>query len=387
LLEIPYYHTYRQGQDELSIVRDIIISDTIMARPPAKKNFVKRKPAFKRKPAGKKAFKKGSRRPLKSSLGDSFGNMVRNPGNGACSTSSFSHAKPASKQVKTMETVGAPNIGFQNAIFSVKANVGAQASGHGDIMPVSQLRTMASTVPSGSSTGRAPWRYVVQETLDTFHMTNGTGSTIEVDLYDIFPKRNIPVSQTYVPPGQTATPQNSYLLGSTPNSYWTQGARMSSQVAADASVSVENADFYNASPMDSVLFKTYYRVAKRTRIFLPQGASHKHTVLRHINQLVSTTECMTGDGSLTDLTKCTSHLLIVVRGEPVDGLTPDQDTKITTSGALLQIVQTARFKWTWVADQASTNYYANNLQGITVTKNLNPASGTAEFIDQLAGED
>lgn len=358
-----------------------------MARPSAKKNFVKRKPAFKRKPAGKKAFKKGSRRPLKSSLGDSFGNMVRNPGNGACSTSQFSHAKPASKQVKAIETVGAPNIGFQNRVFSVKANVGAQASGHGDILPVSQLRTMASTVPVGSSTGRPPWRYVVQETLDTFHMTNGTASTIEVDLYDIFPKRNIPVSQTYVPPGQTATPQNSYLLGESPNSYWIQGARMSSQVAADASVPVENADYYNASPMDSVLFKTYYRVAKRTRIFLPQGASHKHTVLRHINQLVSTTECMTGVGSLTDLTKCTSHLLIVVRGEPLDGLTPDQDTKITTSGALLQIVQTARYKWTWVSDQASTNYYSNIIPAITVTQSINPATGGVAFTDELSGVD
>jgi len=343
-----------------------------------------KRPAMKKKQyAGKKKVGKKSTRPMKSTLGESFGNMVRNPGNGACSTSSFSHAKPASKQVKAMETIGAPNIGFQNRAFSVKCFSGTQASAVGDIMPVSLLNLIATQVPDGSATGLSPWRFAVQETLDTFHMTNATTGTLEVDLYDIFPKRNVPVAQTYVPPGQTATVLNSFALDDTCLSYWKQGARLSSQTAANTALSVEYSDYYNASPMDSLLFKTYYRVSKRTRIFLPQGASHKHTITRHINQLVNTTETITGTGALADLTKCTSHLMIVVRGEPLDGVFPDLSKTITTSEGLLQIVQTARYKWTWIADQAQSNYYTNNLQQITVQKNINPASGASEFVESL----
>jgi len=356
-------------------------------RAPAKK-FVKRKGGAKltkRSWAGKKKAFNKNRRLVRSSLGDSFGNMVRNPGNGSCSTSSFTHRKPASKQVRAIETVGAPNIGFQNKTLSVEVLSGQQGSEYADIMPVNQLRRIAQNVPTGSTSGRPPWRFVVQETLDTFHMTNGTGATLEVDLYDIFPKRNVPDNQTYVPPGQTATSANSYLLDGTPTGYWKQGARLSGSIAADAFTSYEEYNVYNASPMDSLLFKTFFRVAKRTRIFLPQGASHKHTVIRHINQLVNTAECVDGDGSLTYLTKCSSSLLIVVRGEPCDGVVPDtQFRTLTTSSGLLQIVQTARYKWTWVADQAQSNYYTNNLIGYTALQNINPATGAVTNVDQLS---
>jgi len=354
-----------------------------MARPAAKKSYARRKPVNRRKPAYKKKAAKKTARVPRSTLGESFGNMVRNPGNGACSTSSFSHSKPASKRVKTMSTIGASNIGFQNRAFAVKCLSGTQASNVGDILPVAQLRSIATRVPDGSVTGLAPWRFVVQETLDTFTMSNGTNGTLEVDIYDVFPKRNIPVSQTYVPPGQTGTLSNSYDLDETCLSYWKQGARLSAQELANTVLSVELADQYNASPKDSLLFNTYFRVSQRTRIYLPQGCSHKHTVTRHINQIVNTAECITGDGALSDLAKCTSHVMIVIRGEPLDGIFPDLNKVITTSEGLLQVIQTARFKWTWCADQAQSNYYSNILQNVTVQKNINPATGLGGFVESL----
>lgn len=344
------------------------------SKAPARKQGPKRKPQKKRQ--------------LKSSLGESFGNMVRNPGNGACSTSSFSNSKPASKVVKSIDLIGAPNIGFQNKTFSVKHLSGTQGSTFCQIMPVSLLNVIADRVGSATTTGRPPWRFVVQETLDTFHMTNGTGSTLEVDLYDIFPKRNIPSQQDYVPPGQVPTvgpPSNIYELNDSPLEYWEQGSRLAGSTAADASLAVNYKDFYNATPMDSPLFKTYFRVSQRTRIFLPQGASHKHTVTRHINQLVNTSECITGEGSLGSLTKCSSYLMIVVRGEPVQGTTIDDPAVnlITTSKGNLQVVQTARYKWTWAADTTYSNYYINQLASVTALANINPATGTADPIEQL----
>lgn len=345
----------------------------------------RRKPAYKKKAAGRKPAgrkPKANRLPRSTLGGGSFGNMVRNPGNGSCSSSSFSHSIAPSKQVKAFELLGAPNVGFQNKPFVLDGQAGHQASRALDIATTGVLRDIASKVPTGSTTQLPPWRFCFQETLDTFHMTNATSGTLEVDLYDIFPKRDVPVVQTYVPPGQTPTAANTYTLDGFPDEYWRVGARLATSTAANAILSYETNDVYNSSPMDSMLFKTYYKVSKRTRIFLPQGASHKHTVLRHINRVINTSECQQA-GGIAALKKCTSHLLIVIRGEPFQADSPEGTFFVTTAAPKLHVVQTARYKWTWIADQAASNFYVDNLNDSTVVKNINPATGVVQQVVQL----
>lgn len=345
------------------------------------------KPAYKKKATAAKRKPMQRRKPARHprpTLAGSSGNMVRNPGGGSCSTSTYAHNIPPTKQVKNFEYLGAPNIGFQNRVLSIQSQSGGQAYQSFDIATAGLARQIAALVPDGTATGRSPWRFCLQETLDTFHFTNATSGTVEVDLYDLFPKRDIPDSYVFIPPGQLPSTTNSYLLSGTVDSYWKQGARMSSQIAADASLSIEPSEQYNASPDDSVFFKTFYRAVKRTRIFLPQGASHKHTVMRHINRVINTTEV--GGDAYSQLKRFTSSLLVVVRGEPLDAVDPAGGPNvITTAVAKLQVVQTARFKWTWISDQAMTNYISSNLRQFTVTKNINPATGTDEVLTVLKG--
>jgi len=276
-----------------------------------------------------------------------------------------------------MERVGAPNIGYRNEALSFSLTNGLQVVNEFLINSTADIADIASHVPSGTVGGVPPFRFILEETMDQFHMSNGTSATIEVDIYDIFPKRDIVASSEYSPPGLGSNP--AYPLFQGASSYWTAGAL--SQASLPATTQPTPDQYYSASPMDSRLLQNYFRIAKRTRVFLPQGASHKHTVLRHVNTLIDATEfSLEAVGSnkpvFSQYRAFTSQILIVIRGTPcatvpAEGASP----VVSTTTPLINVVRTRRSKWSYVQDQAYNNYYANNLVAGTQT-NINPATGT-----------
>jgi len=349
-------------------------------RRPAK-NVRKAKPKAK----GKKGKGKTKARMPKFTLADkSSGAMVRNPGNGAQSQSAFTHRIKASRQVRSMETVGAPNIGYSNSVANIQtAGGGQQAYAEFYINSAASVQAVASHIPTGTAGGVPPYRFVLEESMDTFHMSNGTSGTLEVDIYDIFPRKDIAQISEYNPLGATAP----YPLVGGVLSYWQQGAR-SQAALAPSTTTLGPADFYQVSLMDSRLVQNYFRIAKRTRVFLPQGAAHKHTVLRHVNQLIDSTEfSMTGTGTapvFSQYKRYSSQVLIVVRGAPVAVEPPGGATAVVSTGlGLLNVVQTTRQKWTYVNDQSYNNYYANNLISSGTQTNINPATGAVASVTQL----
>jgi len=139
--------------------------------------------------------------------------------------------------------------------------------------------------------------------------------------------------------------------------------------------------FYSLScvPTDSQLFKDYFTIKKKTRVFMAPGACHKHVVNIKTNRLLdeylvpTTHSAMKGFGSFT---------MAVVRGMPVwDG--ENAGITATTCSTAIQWVKSERIKYSYIADTSYTSLFGSSLSQIPAANQqfVSPLNGTVVNVE------
>lgn len=132
-----------------------------------------------------------------------------------------------------------------------------------------------------------------------------------------------------------------------------------------------------ASPFDSQLFKDYFKVAKRTKVMLSQGASHRHFIHLKPNKVILDSEVKTQTGgTIGALAGLTMFTMVVVQGLPQT--LGDGSNQATISGGELAVVQQQRYKYTWSQDISVTGTYNDNLATPATTSLINIGSGAID---------
>lgn len=123
-----------------------------------------------------------------------------------------------------------------------------------------------------NSTARDQNRIILDRFESTLKVANPSASAVEVTIYDLLPKRDVPLG-TYV--------DRSYALGlQSPTYTWASG--LQNQVETEDTF---NINVMGSQPINVLKFNTFWRVMKRTKIELSAGSTHIHRGCSILNTL------------------------------------------------------------------------------------------------------
>jgi len=218
-----------------------------------------------------------------------------------------------------------------------------------------------------------PVRGVIRGATEEYLLNNATTQSIEIDLYDIALKRDITASFNFVANGL------SYTVSPFPSDYVNIGL-LAQQGGSQASPP-SPLPFYNLSslPTDSRLFADYFKIVKKTRVFMSPGACHKHVVNIKTNKLLD--EYLV-PSTLAGVKGATTFLMAVMRGMPVwDG--EDAGVKATTASCAIQVVRSQRIKYSYIADTSYTSLFGSSLSQIPSASQgfVSPLNGTVTNVE------
>ncbi len=121
-------------------------------------------------------------------------------------------------------------------------------------------------------TARDQNRIILDRFESTLKVSNPTASAVEVTIYDLLPKRDVPLG-TYV--------DRSYALGlQSPTYVWSSG--LTNQVETESTFDIT---VLGAQPTNVLKFNTFWKVMKRTKIELSAGSTHIHRGCSILNTL------------------------------------------------------------------------------------------------------
>lgn len=292
--------------------------------------------------------------------------VVKSQQGGVGSFSKFLLAKRPSSRVRAMKKVSTANYFIQNAGQKILANEGFQGlhsfsySSQGTLEAI--LSKVPNTIDAPQNGGSQVRKYLLEQVTGEYLITNSTTSTAYVDIYDIVRKRD-----------EGAPEKNGFRPTASPTNAWAQG------VLDENGGSTPDVELtINSLPTDSQLFKDYFKVVKRSHIAMQQGATHRHMVKLHPNQLVDSSLL---DRSTGDLAGLTVYTMIVCYGQPISSSDPESGASATTTSMIsLDIVHAARYKYTWVADQSVNFYYDNQLVSLVQENIINVGSGQPDTV-------
>lgn len=265
-------------------------------------------------------------------------------------------------RVRAMKAVGAPDIYHQNFAQVLNTATGLQTYTSFPSVTPAQLKAIANTTPSG-----APNRVLIQSAQTEITFTNVNNTSCEVELYDIFFKRDLSVG------ANITTTVDNYPLDNIDDMI-KNGSKASAGLALGAS---DVSRYIGASPFDSQPFKNYCRVVRRTHVMLASGASHRHQAMIGINKVGD--ESIIGNDDLTYLKGFTYATLMYVRG--VGAYDPSDVTGgPTVNGCFLNVVTSVRIKYTYVTDSTNTVHYNNQPLPLGLPNVRNPGSGAYEAL-------
>lgn len=284
---------------------------------------------------------------------------------GQLSQSAYRLGARVNPQVRALKRVGAPNISVNQRVYQLNVAAGFQQSLSFFHWSIPEVETIIATVPQATTTG--PTRCVLESAQNQITFTNSSTASAEVEIYDLVLKKDLLVAPNFTVNGQTYSPQ------AVPSSYWNVGANASE--GATGTQSPPASHIIGSSPFDSLLFKDYFKVHKRTSVMLPQGATHRHSVLIKPSRLINQFELPGNSTGAFGMRGLTVFTMLVAKGVPISDTA---STVPTTANVLLDCIQGIRYKWTWVADTSSTGYYQDTLTSpVTAdTALLNIGSGT-----------
>jgi len=290
------------------------------------------------------------------------GQVVCQPG--SISGSQLVLRSKANKQISLMKRIGAPIVRVdqvsgqlntlptsagQQAIFCV--NVYGQ-----DINSYCGAQYPNTYFGGAQDIQPGPRRYVHESLISELNMTNSQSSGIEMEIYDIVCKRDVPTNNVILVNG---TQQGTLAAANGPPLYWGYG------VQAGNGAQQPYYQYLGSSPYDSQFFRDYFKTLRRTRVFLPQGATHRHVVNLSPNKIMD--ETLYNSTVMWGFKGLTVYTMVVIKGLPVSR-TFEADFNngaTTTDSVFLNWVQNRRFKWTWVQNQQNTAQYTNNMLPLT----------------------
>lgn len=271
----------------------------------------------------------------------------------------------ASKQALALRRVGAPDIYQSNYTSPVVCGQGIQKLISFGSLLQPQLKSILDHAPTS-----APNRVLIESAQTEITFTNSTNASVEVELYDITFRRDVPLTYQFESGGY------SYSGVSSPENFASSGAQAGAGLDPSASPPVLPITYIGASPYDSQIFKSYCKVNRRTHVMLASGATHRHQTMANINRVCNRTTG--GMDELTYVREFSYATMLVIRGVAVYQ-TEEADT--TTNQSFLNVVSALRIKYTYVADATNNLWYANDLPAPATAYVRNVGSGQYEAIN------
>lgn len=224
-----------------------------------------------------------------------------------------------------------------------------------------------------------PYRILVQSIVSNITIANACTAPVELELYDIVLKRDLPLALQWKQNANVWTVGLAY-----PDQCWDMGSYANNNTIPTGGTGPQAN--IAASPFDSTLFNAYFKVKKRTKVLLGQGGIHRHTIVSTPNKILdSVLFNQVSNASMTTPTSgnlgwksLTSFCMVVQKGTPCSNA--ETATDVTTSETHVDIVQDWRIKWTWVSD---STYGVQNNDSLTTPASgqiINVGNGTAEAI-------
>jgi len=304
---------------------------------------------------------------------------------GGLSTSLCVRKTRPSPQVLALERVGAPNIFTNTYAFRINQLPGYQGVCSFAFNDLNALDTLPASIGMPGWTGNKPFRYVVESLISNVTMTNNSTAAVELEIYDIVLRRDLP------DPIQLHQGSQSWALPASacyPDIVWNYFSNMDNGNAPSITPPYPS-NYPGASPFDCTIWKNYFKVTKRTHVLLPQGGSHRHGVIAHPNRLIDSTmfnqayqDGVPPTSSLAGLQGLTTYVMVVQKGLPVstnDGV--PENAGVTLAGNSVDYVQDFRYKYTYVVDNVMTSRNVHNMLTPLVTSIVNIGSGAVEAQD------
>lgn len=175
-------------------------------------------------------------------------------------------------------------------------------------------------VVPGATSANSDLRIFLESMTYTYLITNATNAPIEMDFYDIEPRRDT-------------------SLG--PVTVWNSG--MNERTAANGGTAV-GSELYGGVPEMSAQFKKIYRVTKKTRVLLPAGGFHKHTGFIKWSRWVPQSLIVNTSNPNTVWAGYTHATMIALRGYPISDTTA---SVVTTAASEVLFAKSYNYKYRW----------------------------------------
>lgn len=336
-------------------VRRSAIASRLLTNALVRKGLLGRKGRYQKKaPVYKKAYRTASgvavqkRQPRKLKIQK----VKQTPG--LTSHSLFSLTRAPDARTRTRKRVGAPNFYTTNFPTQIIASEGLQAIGFQTWNSSADMNFILQRLPQAQAPGVNVNRsFVLEQCHGEILFTNSSLASCYVEVYDIARRRDADVTKHPA----TANPLSAWSQGITDN---------------QPSGSPSTLQDLKSIPFDSQLFKDWFKVCKRTRFELSQGATHRHAVTLNPNRTIDESVVAYSDG---DMAGITMYTMWVVYGQPASVPQGDAPAVVTTAKIALDSVAMLRYKYTWVSDLTQTQYFQDNLNTLTGEQIASPGLG------------
>jgi len=317
------------------------------ARLPKRRTTASRKMSSR---SGKKSVSTArvSRRKTNSAIGG---------GSGFISYSSFNMTRKASSVAATIKRSGAQNNLLEVNSYRMTCPIGqqivqdypifsggtfTQSNSFSDIAAIVSLvggSTVGTTKPTTTT------RVLLESAYVKNMITNATDTNCHLTVYDIMARRDSSIEPVFG---------------------WNTGL-------LDSSAGSNNSYALGGTPFTSSLFTSEFRVVKQQKVALPPGTTHAHVVNYRPNKVFNAEILRESVGTLGGLTMYT---MFVAHGSPIDDSV--NNSLVSTSACVLNVVQTKQLRYTWVADTQNNFTSFNYLNTITTANVMNEESGAVE---------
>jgi hypothetical protein len=254
-----------------------------------------------------------------------------------------------------MTAVSAPTLYVNNTQNFIVGSSGIQ-----QVVSLSSLNNqdlqnlmLFMPTPGSAASGFGARRLVVNSAQIETTFTNTSTSPLELIVYQISLKKDLPDTWTYNQ--GTAV----YGFSPSPDDYWSEGLNVAGNNIAGSVTSMQTP---GSIPTDSQFFNDYFKIDKRTTVLLQQGGAHRQMLNFNPNTMIKEDEI--GQTSFARpcvaLKRMNRWVMAVCTGLPCvnAAITP---TNTTLASAGLAIVQTRRYRYHFVLDATSGGFWNNSI--------------------------
>jgi len=211
-------------------------------------------------------------------------------------------------------------------------------------------------------------RFLLESASTEMNFSNFSTAPCHLRIYTVSTRRDT----WYSPASPTDRMQFANSLGT--KYYWDgdpisaiqEGLNAGTNFAPGTTTALENPA---ATPMQSSIFKQYFKIVKQQEIFLAQGGNHCFKLTRKYDKVVDGS--ITQNTSLIGLAGITEFIVYSVVG----GVGAKADTSVTFSQAHLGVIQTQKYRSSNCLGNLSNYTTGNNISQTGPVDIVNPGSG------------